>query len=78
MEPQGAPSSEGDTYSQATEEFFDGFLADFVGQVAQEGGVGRAAGQPGPVDVGLAGRARRRGQDGAVNGRLLRVPGGGD
>ena len=58
-----------DTYCQATEEVFDGFLADVVGQVAQEGSVGWAAGQPGAVNIGLAGRARSGGQDGAVDGR---------
>ena len=71
-----------DTYCQATEEVFDGFLADVVGQVAQEGGVGWAAGQPGAVHIGLAGRARSGWQDGAVDVRperiLLCVPGGGD
>lgn len=68
-----------ETYCQAAEEVFDRFLGHFIGQVAQEGRVRRAAWQPGPVDVGFAGRARSCGQDGAVDGRcpvrvLLRVP----
>jgi len=65
------------TYCQAAEEVFDGVLGDVIGQVAQEGRVRRAAGQPGPVHVGLAGRARRCGQGGAVDA-LLRVPRGRD
>lgn len=69
------------TYCQAAEEVFDGFLSDIVGQVSQEGRVGRAAGQLRPVDVGLARRPGSCGQDGAVDGRssvavLLCVPGG--
>ena len=70
-------------YRQASEEVFNGVFGDIVGQVAQEGRVGGAAGEARAVHVGLAGRPRCRGQDGAVDGRrpvhvLLRVPGSGD
>lgn len=69
------------TYCQAAEKVFNGLLSDIIGQVSQEGCVGRAAGQLRPVDVGFTGRPGCCGQDGAVDGRssvavLLRVPGG--
>lgn len=70
-----------ETYCQAAEEVFDGFLSDIIGQVPQEGCVGRAAGQLRPVDVGFTSRPGSCGQDGAVDGGssvavLLCVPGG--
>lgn len=69
------------TYCQAAEELFDGLLSDIIGQVSQEGCVGRAAGQLRTVDVGFTGRPGCCGQDGAVDGGssvavLLCVPGG--
>lgn len=69
------------TYCQAAEEVFDGFFSDIIGQVSQEGCVGRTAWQLIPVDVGFTGRTGSRGQDGAVDGGssvavLLCVPGG--
>ncbi len=58
----------GETHIQSTEEVFDGVLRDVVGEVAQEGGVGGAAGQTGAVDVGFTGGTWSRRQNGPVDG----------
>lgn len=72
------------THIKPSEEILDGLFRDIVGQVSQEcrvrGGLGEAA----SVDVGLAGGARGRGKDGAVDRRrpvnviVIAVPRGGD
>lgn len=66
-------------YTEPTKEVFDGVFRDVIGKVAQEGGVGRATGQPGTVDVGLTGGTWSRRQNGAIDGRraihvILSVP----
>lgn len=58
-----------ETHTESTEEVFDGVFSDVVGEVAQEGGVGGAAGQTGAVDVGLTGGTWSCWQNGPIDGR---------
>lgn len=72
------------THIETPKEILDGVLGDVVGQVAQEGRVGRALGQAAAVDVGLACGAGGGGQQRAVDQRcpvhiiIIAVPRGGD
>lgn len=72
------------THIKSSEEILDGLFCDIVGQVSQECRVRRGFGEAASVDVGLAGSARGRGKDGAVNWRrpvnviVIAVPRGGD
>lgn len=81
---RGIPALWNVTHIEPSEEILDGLFRDIVGQVSQEcrvrGGLGKAA----SVNVGLAGGARGRGKDGAVDRRrpvnvvVVAVPRGGD
>lgn len=72
------------THIKPSEEILDGLFRDIVGQVSQECRVRGGFGEAASVDVGLAGGARGRGKDGAVDRRrpvnviVIAVPRGGD
>lgn len=80
----GIPTLWSVTHIEASEEILDGLFRDIIGQVSQECRVRGRFGEAASVDVGLAGGARGRGEDGAVDRRcpvnviIIAVPRGGD